>query len=310
MTQYSGKLFPALALLAVTFGGGCSMRTLAVNQLGNALAAGGTTFASDDDPELVGGALPFSLKLMESLLAESPEHAPLLVATSRGFTQYAYGWVGPAADDDGETGEAARERSKRLYLRGRDYGMRALAASIDNFRVRFAVNPRAAVALARKRDVPALYWTAAAWGMAISSGKDDLDLVADLPVVEALISRAAELEPGFDEGAIDTFLISFEAARSGMSKDAAAQARKHFHRAVEQSRGESAAPFVAAAEALAIPDQNRAEFEKLLSDALAIDPNVRPEWRLQNVLAQRRARWLLAHHDDLFIESASKEEDQ
>jgi len=306
MTRISKTLLPAAALMAITLSGGCSVRTLAVNQLGNALAAGGTTFASDDDPELVGGALPFSLKLMESLLAQSPEHAPLLVATSRGFTQYAYGWVNPAADEDGESAEFARARSKRLYLRGRDYGMRALSVSIDNFRVRFAVNPRAAVALARKRDVPALYWTAAAWGMAIATGKDDLDLLADLPAVEALISRAAELEPGFDEGAIDTFLISFEAARSGMSKDAAAHARAHFHRAVQQSRGQSAAPFVAAAEALAIPDQNRSEFEKFLSDALAVDPDGRPEWRLQNILAQRRARWLLAHHEDLFIESDTK----
>lgn len=286
------------------------MRTLAVNQLGNALAAGGSTFASDVDPELVGDALPFSLKLMESLLAESPEHTPLLVATSSGFTQYAYGWVSPSADDDAQQAEVARARSKALYLRGRDYGLRALAASIDHFRVRLAANPRAAVALARKSDVPALYWTAAAWGMAISSGRDDLELIGDLPVVEALISRAAELEPGFDQGAIDTFLITFEAARSSVSKDAAVHARAHFSRAVERSRGESAAPFVAAAEALAVPDQNRDEFEKLLGDALAIDPNARPEWRLQNILAQRRARWLLAHHEELFIETTSKEGDQ
>ena len=303
MARISKDPFPIAALLAIVLSTGCSMRTLAVNQLGNALAAGGTTFASDDDPELVGGALPFSLKLMESLLAQSPEHTPLLVATSRGFTQYAYGWVNPAGDEEGEPAERARERSKRLYLRGRDYGMRALAASIDNFRVRFAVNPRAAVSLARKRDVPALYWTAAAWGMAIANGKDDMELLADLPLVEALILRAAELEPGFDEGAIDTFLISFEAARSGTSKEAAAHARAHFRRAVQLSRGESAAPFVAAAEALSIPDQNRTEFEKFLNDALAVDPDVRPEWRLQNILAQRRARWLLAHHEDLFIES-------
>jgi hypothetical protein len=40
---------------------------MAVNKLGNALASGGSTFESDDDPDLVGQALPFSLKLMESL---------------------------------------------------------------------------------------------------------------------------------------------------------------------------------------------------------------------------------------------------
>jgi hypothetical protein len=36
------------------------------------LASGGSTYASDDAPDLVGEALPFGLKLIESLLVESP----------------------------------------------------------------------------------------------------------------------------------------------------------------------------------------------------------------------------------------------
>ena len=58
-------LFGVMGLLAA---GGCSINRFAVNQLGNGLAESGTTFASDDDPDLVGQALPFSLKLIESLL--------------------------------------------------------------------------------------------------------------------------------------------------------------------------------------------------------------------------------------------------
>ena len=61
-------------------GSGCSMKRFAVNRLGDALAGGGTTFASDDDPELIKSAVPFSLKLMESLLNESPNHRGLLQA--------------------------------------------------------------------------------------------------------------------------------------------------------------------------------------------------------------------------------------
>jgi len=44
-------------------------------------------FASDDDPELVREAVPFSLKLIESLLEQSPQHRGLLYAASSGFTQ-------------------------------------------------------------------------------------------------------------------------------------------------------------------------------------------------------------------------------
>jgi hypothetical protein len=72
---------------------GCSIKKIAVNKLGDSLASGGTTFTSDDDPDLVGEALPFSLKLMESLLAESPQHRGLLLATCSGFTEYAFVYV-------------------------------------------------------------------------------------------------------------------------------------------------------------------------------------------------------------------------
>src|SRR5262245_33363955 len=58
-------LFGLLVMAASLFHSGCSMKRFAVNKLGDALAGGGTTFASDDDPELIKSAVPFSLKLME-----------------------------------------------------------------------------------------------------------------------------------------------------------------------------------------------------------------------------------------------------
>lgn len=87
----------ALVLIAAV-SGGCSIKKLAVNKIGTALASGGSTFEGDDDPDLVGDALPFALKLMESLLAESPRHAGLLLATASGFTEYSYAFVGQRAE--------------------------------------------------------------------------------------------------------------------------------------------------------------------------------------------------------------------
>ena len=40
----------------------------ATNRIADTLAASSTTYASDDDPELIEAALPFNLKLMESEL--------------------------------------------------------------------------------------------------------------------------------------------------------------------------------------------------------------------------------------------------
>ena len=74
-----------LTLGLIALSAGCSVKRVAINRLGDALATAGTTFASDDDPELVKAAAPFSLKLMESLLAESPDHTRLLSATASSF---------------------------------------------------------------------------------------------------------------------------------------------------------------------------------------------------------------------------------
>ena len=72
---------------------GCAIKQVAISKLGDTLAEGGSVYASDDDIELVGEALPFSLKTVEGLLAEVPEHKGLLLTAASGFTQYSYVYV-------------------------------------------------------------------------------------------------------------------------------------------------------------------------------------------------------------------------
>jgi predicted anti-sigma-YlaC factor YlaD len=295
-------------VIAALLGAGCSIKRMAINRIGDALAESGTTFAADDDPELVGEAIPFSLKLIESLLASAPEHRGLLFAAASGFTQYSYAYVQQRADmlEDRDLARALaeRDRARRLYLRARDYGLRGLATRHSRFAERLRADRRAAVAETRVEDVPLLYWTAAAWGAAISISKDLPDLVADLPLVEALIDRALELDETFEAGAIHGLLINYEMARPGGRGDPALRSRVHFERAVSLSDGLLVSYFVSYAEAVCIPTQNRREFESLLQRALAVNADRRPEWRLANLIMQRRARWLMSRVDDLFLEEA------
>ena len=292
----------ALVVLAAT---GCSVRQYTVNRLGDALArSSGGTFASDDDPELVKAAAPFSLKLIESLLAESPKHTGLLLSAASGFTEYAYAFVQEDADElevtDFSAARAAHARAKRLYLRARNYGLRGLEARHPGFTAALAATPAQAVAPADRSDVPLLYWTAAAWSAAIAQAKDEPALIADLPKVEAMIDRAVALDEAWDRGALHTFLISYESARSGPG-DAAERSQQQFERAVALSGGRLAAPYVNYAEAVPLRRQQAAEFRRLLDQALAIDADADPADRLANLVAQRRARWLLSRMDELFL---------
>jgi predicted anti-sigma-YlaC factor YlaD len=299
----NASLFSLLVLLLGM--PGCSFKRIAVNEVGDALAEGGTTFASDDDPDLVKAAAPFSLKLMESLLRENPHHQGLLFAAASGFTQYAYAFVQQEADELEEKDLAAatelKTRARKLYLRARNYGFRGLEARHPGFEKALRSDPKQAVRPAVRKDVPLLYWTAVSWSAAISLSKDNPDSIADLPLAEAMIDRALELDEQFGDGAIHTFLITYEMSRQGGTGDPVVRAKEHFDRAMAIARGQQAGPLVAFAEAVCVQQQDLKEFESLLKRALAIDPDARPEWRLENLLMQRRARWLLSRTDQLFL---------
>jgi predicted anti-sigma-YlaC factor YlaD len=304
--RLSGLLLVWAALIPLTTG--CAVRRFAVNRVGNALAVGGSAYATDDDPELIKAAAPFSLKLVESLLVQSPRHRGLLLAATSGFTQYAYAFVQEEADEtedrDVAAARALRDRSRRLYLRARDYGLRGLATRYPRLRTELRDNPARAVGRVKRRDdVPLLYWTAAAWGGAIAVSKDRPELVADLPAVGALLERALALDETFDRGALHSLMISYELARPGTKPDEAlARARTHYDRALALADGHLAGPYVTWAEQVCIQQQDKAQFTALLTQALAVDADAEPPHRLANLIIQRRAKWLLARTEDLFAE--------
>jgi predicted anti-sigma-YlaC factor YlaD len=299
------QVVPGCLLLAWFADSGCSLHRYALNKASDAVTQSGTTYASDDDPELVKAAAPFGLKLTESLLAKNPRHLGLLTSAASGFTQYSYAFVQEEADEvephDFAAAEAMRARARRLYLRAQRYGMRGLEVKHPGFGKALLANPKATVRMATKPDVPLLYWTAAAWASAISLSKDNPELVGQIPAMEALMDRALELDESYGHGSIHSFMISYEMSRSGAVGDPAARARKHFERAMALARGTDASPLVALAEAVTVQKQDVKEFESLLNQALAVNPDANPDLRLLNTVMQRRAHWLLSRQSELFL---------
>ncbi|HVS02408.1 MAG TPA: TRAP transporter TatT component family protein [Thermoanaerobaculia bacterium] len=299
-------LVPAALLL-----GGCSLRGMAVRAAADALAGSGTVYASDPDPELVGEALPFALKTMESLLAQDPGHQGLLLATAQGFTQYAYGWVQlPAerlAEEDYERSQQLGRRALDLFLRARDYALRGLEADHPGIGDALRRDPEAAVARLGEEDLPLAYWAGLSWGAAMGVGKDRPELLADFPAVRALLARVLALDEGYEEGAVHEAFIAIEAG-SRLFGGTLEAAEEHFRRAVELSRGRRAGPYVTYAQAVAVPRQDRDAYLDMLERALAVDVDAAPEHRLANVLAQRKAVWLRLRVDDYFLGAAGDDE--
>ena len=304
----TGRVTTSLVVMLTLAAGlsGCSLKKMAVNSVAGMLSESGATFSSDNDPELVRDAVPFALKLYESLLESVPENRDLLRATCSVFTQYAYAFVQTDAErlepTDFEASLAMKERALKLYIRGQGYCLRALELRRRGVTVALQQQPATALAWARPDDVELLYWTGAAWGGAIAIGQGRPALVADLPAVRALLERALALDETFQNGAIHAVMISLDALPEAMggSPD---RARAHFDRAVALSKGLDPGPYVTLAASVSVATQNRAEFVTLLEQAIAIDADAYPPNRLPALIAQDRARYLLERVDELFFEA-------
>ena len=300
--RVAGAILP---LLAAAILAGCSPRAYLAHRVADSVSAGVEIFGTDDDPELIRDAVPFALKAEEVLLSGNPDHRGLLLSLCKGFAQYASAFVWQEAVEEKDRGaaEAGKERARRLFLRAKEYGLRGLAAARPGFRERFAADPAGAVSMARKEDVPLLFWTGASWSLAVASSPNDPMLLADLPRSEALVRRALELEEGYDAGAIHEYYIAFEGGRPEAMGGSVERAKRHYERAMELAAGRRISPLVTFAEAVSVRTQNRAEFIGLLDRALRFDARGEaPEFRLANLLAQRKARWLTGRVDELFLE--------
>lgn len=297
----------ALALLVGPLLAGCSVKKAALRAAADAVSGGtGGSFARDDDPELVGDAIPFALKTMEALAESLQDHSGLRQALAAGFTQYAYAYVlwdaEQAEAKDAKRAQALRQRASKLFRRARDYGVEGLYLSkeilLEDLRGP-AARRDAALAKLEKEDVPLLYWTLVPWAAAISADKRNLELVGDLPAITAMLDRALALDEAFDYGALHEFSLAFDGARPGGASREGQM--RHYARALELHKGKRLSAKVSWAEQVLVPAQDKKGFVSLLQEVLAFDvdqPGVR-DLRLANKIAQRRARFLLDHVEDL-----------
>ncbi len=297
---------PALLLSCFFCLGGCSVRQIAISKLGDSLAESGSVYASDNDMELVGAALPFSLKTIEGLLVEVPNHKALLVTAASGFTQYSYVYVDLESMELEPTDPARaaelKLRAKNLYLRGRAYALRAVELTRQDFIHGLRDDPESTLSVFTKDNIPELYWLSLSWAAAISSDKSDMEMVADLNLIDPIMHRCLELDESYDQGALHEFMISYQGERSPMQGGGTSLAREHYERAMELSGDIRINSLVSLADSVSIGEQNHAEFEWALQQALAFDVNVYPPYRLANLVSQKRARLLLSRSDDYFLE--------
>lgn len=323
-----------LSLLVMT---SCSIDKMATSMVADAVSSpqGTSVFSSDSDPELVKDALPFALKMYESLLQSDPENRSLLEASAEGFISYANAFIHtPASMLEYKQLDRQKEmlqRARNMYIRGRDYALRSLELAHPGFRA--ALEEGGGVEQLRKmdaEDLRGLYWAAAGWMGAVSAAGFDMGLLMELPRPVGLAARALALEPGYQEGVLHSLLLEIYGGipdatmlygsseigsytekvlnsyytRQGLDTEGLTmeeKARFHFERAVSLSQGQAVGPYVALAGSFSVKNQDAREYKNLLNKALDIDIEEYPKRRLENTILQDKARWMLEHIEDKFL---------
>ena len=283
-----------LALIALL--SGCAVRPYVLDHTADALSGQG--MSSEDDLQLAREASAFYLKLSESVLKETPSHLKLAESVAAGFTQYAYAFVAFDAEKINTKNPKAaaemRDRAARMYARAHRHAMAALEKTTPGFQTTLRQVDINMNLKLKPEQVPLAYWAAASLGGWISMSKDAPDLVADLPLSMRLADLAWQVNPDFGQGALASLMGTLEAAKVGGSR---LKAQAYFDRAIFLANGQEAGPLVAKAEGVALPAEDRKQFELLLKKAIEVSQQHRS---LQNEVMRERAQWLLSCVDELF----------
>ncbi|MGR3177630.1 MAG: TRAP transporter TatT component family protein [Candidatus Anammoxibacter sp.] len=281
-----------LAMLIVSSSLGCSIKRMAIRTAGLALNSGVETLYEEEDLILAEQAIMANLKLVEGLIKGDPGNRILLIMVSQGFTGYAMGFV---EDKD-------PQRAKIFYKRARDYGLEVLNKNRtfkDSINGNFDELAKALKRL-KKKDVPALFWTANAWGNLINVSRDSPSALANMGKVELIMKRSIELDESFYYGGGHMFFASFYGGRSEMFGGSPDKAKKHFDRFVQLSNGKFLLGYVLYAQYYAVQMQDSVLFRELLDKVLETPGSVLPEQRLANEIAKVKAKRMLSNIDDYF----------
>ena len=247
--------------------------------------------AKHDDVDLVKEGIPSFLLIVDGLLEGRPNDRDLLLSASEAYTSYA---ALVEIDDP--------KRAAKLYHRAKAYGASALG---QNKKIAPLLDAPYSEFLPivehlNRKDLPAVFWAASAWGAWISHSTDSMEALAQLPKVILLMEWVVNQDESFFFGSPHIFLGVYHAALPPMLGGKPDKSKHHFERALALSKGQVLMNYCQMARFYARQVFDRDLYVELLQKALDAPADQVPELTLQNVAAKRLARQLLEETDDFF----------
>lgn len=282
----------AVALTGMLLLSGCSLQKIALRSTTGLLYYGIDAIYQEPDMEIAEQAISSDLKLLDGLYLADTGNKDVMLMLTQGYASYSLGFI----EDESVS------RAQMFYLRARDYGFKLLKTT-DAFRDSIPINEDLFIEkLSRlnKKDVPAIFWTAFAWGGWINLSKDNPRAIFDLGKVKAMMNRVQKLDDGYFFGASHLFFGSIYGALPKMLGGNPDKAKEEFDRTLQISDGRFMLAYVYLARYYAQPTLDEQLFDKYLNTVLAAPADVLPGYELITSIAKAKARRLLSEKEELF----------
>jgi hypothetical protein len=281
----------AITLFSIILLSGCSIDQMVVRTSTPMIEGGVEALNHETDLELAEQSIPANLNMLRGMINIDPENAQLHTFAAQAFYGLAYGF-----NEDNRP-----ERASSFYLRGREYGIRALElGGASNLLDGPLADFEQQVSDMDKDDVPAMFWTASCWAKWIDMHRDDPEAIAQLARATALMQRVLELDDTFYYGGAHMYFGVYYGSRSPMLGGNFEKSRLHFERAREITNNKLLIPDLLQAQYLARQQQDQQDFHARLTSIINAPEDLMPELGLQNEIAKRKARLLLQKESEWF----------
>ncbi|NOQ35419.1 MAG: hypothetical protein GQ569_05930 [Methylococcaceae bacterium] len=287
MNLISTSLKSIVLISALNLNACTSLLSSATEDFGNNLSS---AILNHNDPKTVTAAIPAYLLMQEALIKQQPDNQGLLFSTSTLYGSYA-GLI----DKD-------KQRSKALSHKALDFGQQAACLQKQDFcelqQLPFDKFENI-IKQSEEDDLKSLYTLGTAWALWIQAHRSDMNAIAQLAQVKAIMQQIVKLDEGYKQGAGHLYLAVLATLLPPALGGQPDIAQQHFQRALELSDNKNLMAKVLYAKHYARMLFDRELHDKLLNQVVKAEAK-QDDLTLINIAAKHQAQQLLKSANDYF----------
>jgi len=287
----------------------CSPGRLAVRTTIDMALRAMPAYDRERDVEFAKAAAAGQIKLLEGLLESAPDDPDLLLALSRSYARYAYGFVELEIEcnryrDDTLAELRSIARAIDFYARARGYAVQLLRLASPEAVAALSADPSVlseALEGVKAESAPALFWTAFAWGNELAHRPVTPQSLVGLRRTAILMNRVVKLDDRIMYGSAHLYLGYYYGRMPTRLGGDATRSERHFDRARQIASERYLPAALSRAECAFHRTGDREAYILALKEIVKTIDDSPAEYGLDNATARARAEVRLTKLDSAYV---------